>query len=1010
MNTIRVIVFILFLAGSPCFSQLHSSYGAGSLGCGNDGLLKMLRKDKVFFESERRMNERIRTFYQTQSKKGPDLISKKNGSIHKEELRGQSNGLSGSVIIPIVVHIINEDPSTVTDQQIIDGINELNQAFAHSSPYTADPQGVNTGISFCLAKTAPDGSLTTGIDRIRTYYGSFDVDMEADRLSKLSEWDPGSYCNIWLVQNIRGEIEPSVFKCGKWERLAYGGYASAGMGVVLSSMAGSLLAHEMGHYLSLLHTFAAMDCANNDCSMDGDMVCDTPPDKSRDPSPCNSPENSCNTDTVSGPFSRDVPDMISNFMDYGSPCPSVFTKGQADRMNAFLTLFNGGSLLTSTKCTPPCNDPVSASFDWFSSPYPVPGDVVSFNNTSTGASEYEWSVNGVVVSVSRDFSLPIPSIGTYVVKLTTYNASRSCKSGYTGNVISDCGVVARFSPDKRFVSTSAALGDTVNFTNYSHNGNAFTWFVSDSSGKDLKPVSNERDLHKVFDRPGIYVIKLEATDGSCTSSTEPLTITVEDARPDLAIIFLQTNCYQDDSIRVSFTLQNTGYDSIPQGTEIGFYDRYPVTPTAVNMDPVFVIPTTLLGHCSESYIHTVEAIRHGQDSLTAVIDPNSLLDEKKEDNNEFLDRLFKFKVAIDPGDTTVYVHTDLTLTLRNPSNETLKSILWEPTNNLSCSTCTTPVLNVPDSILMNAVAINSWGCSDTAKAMINVFPKDFTVDGMILYCYRDDSLLVYPKICLGNGYNSLKKNIRLDIYDADPALPAAQLLGSLLVDKNSDFHSGCAEFIKVIPMPFTKEVHVLVNPDRSEYEDDIINNGAFQIYEPFHLVLSPDTYDVRAGDRLSITISEVGDSSLKTLWTPWDGLSCTDCLSNVIRSNSDRKYMIIGSTRYQCLDTVYLNIRSISIAHFAIPNAFTPNGDGLNDYFYVMASPDIARIDKFEIFDRWGKKIFERKDGRANDFTSGWDGSYMGKKVSPGTYAYAITVTLSSGKKETYKGTVTVIL
>ena len=125
-----------------------------------------------------------------------------------------------------------------------------------------------------------------------------------------------------------------------------------------------LMAHELGHYLSLLHTFTGMDCKNNDCSLDGDLVCDTPPDKSIDGSPCNNPENSCGTDTLSGPFTKDVQDNISNFMDYGSPCPSVFTPGQANRMRAFLEIYLDSALIKSTVCSAPCGDSLLARFNW----------------------------------------------------------------------------------------------------------------------------------------------------------------------------------------------------------------------------------------------------------------------------------------------------------------------------------------------------------------------------------------------------------------------------------------------------------------------------------------------------------------------------------------------------------------------------------------------------------------------------------------------------------------------
>ena len=56
-----------------------------------------------------------------------------------------------------------ENPAAVTDQQIMDALTDLNNAFAHTGPYAAGAPGVNTGIRFCLAKIDPDGGNTTAL-------------------------------------------------------------------------------------------------------------------------------------------------------------------------------------------------------------------------------------------------------------------------------------------------------------------------------------------------------------------------------------------------------------------------------------------------------------------------------------------------------------------------------------------------------------------------------------------------------------------------------------------------------------------------------------------------------------------------------------------------------------------------------------------------------------------------------------------------------------------------------
>jgi gliding motility-associated-like protein len=77
-----------------------------------------------------------------------------------------------------------------------------------------------------------------------------------------------------------------------------------------------------------------------------------------------------------------------------------------------------------------------------------------------------------------------------------------------------------------------------------------------------------------------------------------------------------------------------------------------------------------------------------------------------------------------------------------------------------------------------------------------------------------------------------------------------------------------------------------------------------------------------------------------------------------------------------------------------LPNAFTPDGDGINDIFAVGF--------ELTVFNRWGQKVYEG--------TKGWDGTYNGRKVSPGTYYYLVNVYDENNSRTTLKGSVTVII
>ncbi|MFK7971773.1 MAG: PKD domain-containing protein [Bacteroidia bacterium] len=87
---------------------------------------------------------------------------------------------------------------------------------------------------------------------------------------------------------------------------------------------------------------------------------------------------------------------------------------------------------------------------------------------------------------------------------------------------------------------------------------------------------------------------------------------------------------------------------------------------------------------------------------------------------------------------------------------------------------------------------------------------------------------------------------------------------------------------------------------------------------------------------------------------------------------------------------------------FYTPNAFTPNDDGKNDRFYVVA-PGVRSL-TLEIYDRWGKLIFE-----TTDLEGGWDGTYKGKAVPEGVYVFRLTGTGTNGTKVNTAGSITLI-
>lgn len=953
--------------------------------CVSDVLLQEKRKDPNFTLQEKKMNEAIR-----------DIVLSSNSSSQT------------LYTIPVVFHIITANPVATSDLMIINALKELNNAFAHISPYDLDPGGVDTKIQFCLARTRPDGGITTGIDRATTYFGQHDMDMEGDKPGSLMDWDRSKYVNIWVVDAIQAEMMQK-FKCGKWTRMGVGGYAGAGSGLVVAGLSGPLLAHEMGHYLSLLHTFAAMDCKNNDCTTDGDLVCDTPPDASTDPSPCSSPQNSCNTDTLSGPFTKDTTDNISNFMDYGSPCPSVFTQGQTDRMRAFLETFSGGSLLTSDRCNLPCAENINASFNWDANPFPKTGDNVPFTNTSSGALNYKWYLNGTEIGIGTDININFPLAGKYVVKLVAYNSDPNCFSSYEGSIFVNCGVVSRFSPDKRMIAAEENIyPDSAFLWNKSYGADSYQWFITDHTGTNFSIISNSKDLTYKFPRDGNYKIKLVASKGSCFDTSRIFTLPVLDPRPDGLIRIRELDCYKNDSIRIVFSISNTGYDTIPAGMNINFYDRSPGLPGRELLTPSYSTNKIILGKCEEVFVHIVKANKLRLDEVGAVFDENNLLNELSETNNNAYGTNFQPKLLLLPTDTTVYLNTDVTLRLK-VTPRPAQNIIWSSVVAGSCQNCLTPTYRIVDTTLVKVNTISRFGCQDSLSARVNVYPIDISIVNEKAVCRFNDSLFITSTICLKNGYDKLKKDIEVFYYDSDSMSGTAKYLGRGIVPASTLFSSGCAQINHLIKESNTGKVFAYINSKLILFESNTINNNSSINFTPFKLSTPSSSIDIFRGDPTPIPITITGGPYNKLVWSPAENLSCSDCVTPVFRSNTNTRLTVVGTTADGCNDSLTIQVNVFYQKRIILPNVFTPNSDGRNDYFYVVSGKEVVSVKQFQIFNRWGEKVFEKTNIRANEYSGGWDGNFKGQKAPAGTYVYLIQIQLQDGTAEIYKGNITVI-
>jgi gliding motility-associated-like protein len=138
-------------------------------------------------------------------------------------------------------------------------------------------------------------------------------------------------------------------------------------------------------------------------------------------------------------------------------------------------------------------------------------------------------------------------------------------------------------------------------------------------------------------------------------------------------------------------------------------------------------------------------------------------------------------------------------------------------------------------------------------------------------------------------------------------------------------------------------------------------------------------------------------------WLPSTGLSNSGVANPVVHLNQDQEYILVVRNSDGCEAQDTLRIKVYKGPEVYIPNAFTPNGDGHNDYFRATG-PGIKQLDYLRIYDRSGKILFETKNIR-----NGWDGIYSGQPQPSGTYTWMLSATDFSGTKFFKKGIVVLV-
>ncbi len=168
--------------------------------------------------------------------------------------------------------------------------------------------------------------------------------------------------------------------------------------------------------------------------------------------------------------------------------------------------------------------------------------------------------------------------------------------------------------------------------------------------------------------------------------------------------------------------------------------------------------------------------------------------------------------------------------------------------------------------------------------------------------------------------------------------------------------------------------------------------------------------EIDLGEQVLIAAQTNTTSLIDIRWTNYNNsLSCDSCLTTYAAPVNDTEYILTVTSIDDCAvsDKIFVKVNKIRDVY--IPNAFSPDGDGVNDYFFINANQSVARIKTFKVFNRWGALMYEATDLAANQATTGWDGTFKGKPMNTGVYVWMAEIEYLDGEVSLQRGDITIV-
>ena len=351
--------------------------------------------------------------------------------------------------IPIVVHVVGDGSAIGTannksDADIIAWINYTNGVFAGNSSSGMSTASSVLPVKFVFAKIKPNCTSTNGINRINASHlpkyvsGGVNNDnttnaVTASEITALGLWDTSKYYNIYVVKKLAsnsGGLNGFAYYPGNSLDYSF-------MSASASAVNAQTLAHEFGHALGLRHTHEGYNSTtgacptNNDCTLEGDLVCDTEPMKSLYHS---SVPYTCQTGQINPCTNQLYAGGERNIMAYTYCFRNLFTTGQTDRAIAQLLHYRTSLINSPVASSTAINNTVTLTTACTPTTITNPGNYsigitsVKFGSINNYSTNYVQSKNNFYENFTSSYCL-----GTSKTTIPRSSATRITVAPGTNN-------------------------------------------------------------------------------------------------------------------------------------------------------------------------------------------------------------------------------------------------------------------------------------------------------------------------------------------------------------------------------------------------------------------------------------------------------------------------------------------------------------------------------------------------------------------------------------------------